>query len=249
MRGNAEKKLIIFVTSLDPHPYINVIAYHTDYSSVDHIQFVSVIEGNRAVTAAADIMASVRSTISSIAQGTYAPGTAMPKDREVRLRYAGLVDKLSTIIFSDANWHRNELDAHLRQSIASSTIFDVTAVKNDLLVEIATLLISLNHPRASSFELLRPPNHDYRDLYYFLGTDEFRCKNLLDGPNIARALRRTAFRQVNRRLLLAAACTVLLLVVFTNYLWPQSIGANFLNAVATAASITGVVTLVNPRPS
>jgi hypothetical protein len=84
------------------------------------------------------------------------------------------------------------LYAYLRRlSRGDHRIFDVTALKKSLLVDVAATLLALDKDTVYSFELKRAPSFDQRDLFHRLRHQEdYEYRNLLASEPVRSAAKR-----------------------------------------------------------
>lgn len=233
------RELIVFTTSRRPDPYVNSLAFLLSAGGLQRITFINIFDPVDPPTAAAgEIAHDVRTLVQSLCEGKY-PTTSGDTLVEQRVAecYQDMMRQLNAVTVESTTWARDELPEQLRISVSRRAIFDVTALRKDLLADVITLLISLGHPAAFTFELRSAPHFDSRDLYYVIATSDFSYSNLLAGKNVQRALRRVAIGRQNRRNLLITSAAILPVVVLVNLLWSESILAGSLNWIAGAASI------------
>lgn len=239
-----ECNLVLFITSSRPDPYVNCLAFVLSSRRIEKITFVSISEPGLEHSSPFEIVATVRQLINSLAGGHYPKSEGKGESRvsdDVMASFVGLRDRLDAINVSVETVARADLDGYLSRAIGEGSIFDVTALRKDLLADVATLLISRGHAQASVFELKRRPTHDVNDLYFQIATHESSYENILESANISLALRRGRLRRANRRVYLISVPLVAALVVAVNIFFPESTGAMVANALAAGASVLSFI--------
>lgn len=244
--------LNIFVTSIRPDPYINVIAYCLDHRNVDEIRLIAVSDHDypeeRSESLALDVLSNIQKQIQALRAGMYIDFGANETRSEVDLGseawsdyYSRLWDRMQRQcrISTDVVAH-SDLDALLQKiSQDGDALYDVTALRKSLLVDITSIMISINAKGLGAFELIKKPSYDDRDLYHCLeiGTD-YQYRDLSGTKPVQGAMHRVsaATRRV-RRTLATLAGVLFLLGVFALILDWES-------AVSVASLAGGVASIV-----
>ncbi len=207
--SDGPSQLYIFVTSAEPDPYINVLVHAIRKYSLVQIYFVSVVEhGYTEENDAEDarlrtIVSNVDNLFEDLSQGNYWKERAGERDSVA-------IDPTSTEMYRScfAEWERipsttfvikwQELDQKLRGFAADGRgMFDVTALKKNLLVDISVLLVSRGCTRIFEFEILRRPRfYDQRDLIHELKEPDrttkgdYTYRNLTESAHLKSAVKR-----------------------------------------------------------
>ncbi len=238
MSVDSARHLVIFVTSERPDPYVNSLSCVFHSSAVESVTFVSLAENSENNSAkAAALMTSVTKMIAELSTGEYPGDTPVSVAPEIANSYELLEKKLYRVSLSAVSWPRADLASCLRKVIHehNQVIFDVTALRKDLLVEVGTILISLGHPKAFTFELTKSPSYDWRDLFYATGNRDCKYENLLAGTNVTKALKRTALRQLLPALGLAFLIFTVIIVIKAAL--PRSVYADWIFMLGGAVTI------------
>lgn len=233
------RDLLVFTTSMRPDPYVNSLAFLLRAGGLQRVTFINIQDpADRPTESAGAVLHRVRALVQSLSNGKYpTPKGDNPVDRRVAECYQDMMRQLNSVTLGASTWERDALPDKLRIAVARGTLFDVTALRKDLLADVITLLISLGHPAAFTFELKSQLPFDERSLYYVIATSDFSYSNLLAGENVARAVKRVAIGRRSRRNLLITSAAILPVVVTVNLLWSESLLAGSLNWIAGAASI------------
>ncbi|MER6825662.1 hypothetical protein ABT352_06715 [Streptosporangium sp. NPDC000563] len=154
--------------------------------------------------------------------------------------YEKCLDKLDSISTRNEVVSWFELDEKLKDFSSSGlSIFDVTSLKKNLLVDVVALLLSRGCTRVYNFELLRPPNHDESDLFHSLDEAEFTYRSLSESRHVGVAQKRMLanFLTLRQLAVVTSGVTafVLLVQVFFGSTWLQT----SVVVLGTATSISG----------
>lgn len=139
------------------------------------------------------------------------------------------------------------LEQFLRQQVAESAAFDVTACKNSALAGAVAWLVSRGGSTIYSFEQLVPPTYGPGDLLPFLGSNDFRYRDLSQGQLVRRATRRVNIGTLSKRTFWLACIATALAVAAITALIPD-ISNPILAAAATFATIMSAVALFVRSP-
>jgi hypothetical protein len=255
-------RLYIFVTSALPDPYVNVIVYAIRHFQLGRVYFISVAEHGypnedddesgrlRAVVADVDLM------LNELSEGRYISRSKENPDRNstsIGADAAGIyksclarwerIENTSSVIMWD------DLDAKLAEfSKDGHAIFDVTALKKNLLVDAVVLLLSRGCNQVFDFEILRRRRYfNERDLIHNLNeTDnakvgDFVYRNLTATSHLRVAQRRMVARSITFRNLILLTAVVGAIVLLVHIFFPSSWAET---AVLTAATTAAIVSLL-----
>jgi hypothetical protein len=129
------------------------------------------------------------------------------------------------------------LYAALHDWITSSKhcIFDVTALKKNLLIDVAVALLALGYDEVFTFELKRKPSFDQTDLYHQLSSPvDYAYRNLLSSAPVAASVSRLRRLTVGSRTV-GLVASVLLAASLALYAW---------NPASKTLAVTGIVSAV-----
>lgn len=254
------RRLYIFVTSRNPDPYVNVIVHAVENFGLEKICFVSVVEHDylaesdgetqrlRAVTAEID------RRLVELSGGKYT-GVPLPDgpvqsstiDEESRQRYTNCVEKLERIEDTTLVIPWIDLSKKLMEfSSDVGAVFDVTALKKNLLVDVVVLLLSRGCSRVFDFEILRREVfHDQRDLIHSLrpsnnvSRGDYLYRNLAENDHVKQAIKRMVARSMTFRQLVIVTALVAVVVSAVQISFPSSWAQTLVTIVATVAAIAG----------
>ncbi len=226
-------QLYIFATSVRPDPYVNTIMQWVSAGSIREITIVCVHEhgypNESAQSQATTVLANVQQLLAALAAGHY-PGSSAPASiaSNEAQKYRDCLDKLQYVRMSGVGIRWSELGRRLQQYRGGgSAAFDVTALKKNLLVDAVTLLLSEGESNIFTFELIRPPSYDSRDLFAALSPSDFSYRRLADSDHVDTAMRRMVARSVTFRVVasvtIALVIPVVLVQIFLPNSWLQSI--------------------------
>jgi hypothetical protein len=230
---------------------------------ISHVYFVSIVEHDYttetpetdAVRSLSEIRAGVESRMRELANGSY---TRSPRPGgtgevvEIGSAAAGLYKRclsaLEEMETTSVTFRWSELDDRLATySEDGRGVFDVTALKNNLLVDIVIGLLSRGSNRIYAFEILKQGKRSYdeRELVHNLqkggnlARGDYVYRNLLQNPNVKTALGRIISHSVRFRSLVIitgiVGIVVVLIQIFYPNSWPETVVA-VLAAVAAIAA-------------
>jgi hypothetical protein len=219
----SRKTLYIFTTSERSDPYVNTLVYVFSRFSIAAVRVVAISEhgysDDREQARATAVMARIDKQLSELADGRYVRsassggGAAEIDQRGIEI-YARCIDRLNEIGMSGVVIPLAKLDDYLQQYIASgSGIFDVTALRKHLLVDVVALLLSHGSPEVYSFELVKSPSFNEEDLIHNLREGEFQYRNLTFSIPLQKAADRIARRSVRFRTLMSLTLLLGVLLV------------------------------------
>jgi hypothetical protein len=245
--------LYIFATSERPDPYINVLAYTIAHLQISSIFVIVISEHDYAEEAREDkvlastVVANISEQLRALAGGQYLEfSNEQHKRRVVPLEGAsgvGIYQRcLETMNQSGTTGiviPLASLDNSLRKFVAKGKcIFDVSALKKNLLVDVVATLLSIGYSDVYSFELVKKPTYSQLDLYHNLKHNEdFLFRNLATSAPVRLSLQR--IKKWSARSQAIILFTLVLAGVFIplSFWWKESQLLVALNIAAMAASI------------
>lgn len=239
---NRASLLYIFVTSDRPDPYINSIAYAIRTYPLREIIFVGIVEHgytDEGQTRASALAAAVESTLVSLSDARYADSAKGERlTEEDAVVYTELISELNTVKISSIGIPWTELGIHLKAfSRDGAGLFDVTALKKNLLVDVVTLLVADGQKSVFSFELTRKPTYDERDLIHALSDRDYAYRCLTDSRHVTAAQRTMLSRSISFRTLAVLTAIIFATVLFIEFVYPGSLGSTVVVGLATAAAV------------
>ena len=259
-RNQDRRRLYIFVTSRNPDPYVNVIVHSVQNFRLDKICFVSVVEHGyvtesdgetqrlRAVTAEID------RRLVELSDGRYTgikllDGSVRERriDESSRVLYKSCVEKLERIENANLVISWTDLSEKLKEfSSDENAVFDVTALKKNLLVDVVVLLLSRGCSRVFDFEILRRGVfYDERDLIHSLkpsnnvSRGDYLYRNLAENSHVKLAVKRMVARSMTFRQLVVVTALVTVIVSVIQVSFPSSWAQTAVTIFATVAAIAG----------
>jgi len=157
------------------------------------------------------------------------------------MRYARCSERINNSGMLGIVIRLEELDDSLRQFMTEgSSLFDVTALRKELVVDVVALLLSRGCSEIYSFEIVKSPlYYDDRDLIHSLDEshDDFHYRNLTVSAPVQTALDRIVSRSIRFRTLLAFTASLGLLLIAAQTFFSHTPLMSILGAVSIAASI------------
>lgn len=256
------RTLYVFATSTRPDVYINVLAY-----SVDHLQASSVCvivisehdypqkedEGRLLATT---VVARLNEQLGELAEGHYIRYPGADNHREItdldNYPNAGIYKKCLNVVNQTGTWKTiplSDLDKSLKSFVKNSNcIFDVSALKNNLLVDVIATLLSLKFSEVYSFELKKPQSYGQSDLYHNLKENEdFAYRNLTTSKPVKQSLARISKWSLKSKYVLMATAMLLVCLVALGIFGKNSDLLYWVNIGAILASIGSYIFLFTPN--
>jgi hypothetical protein len=259
---DGRRRLYIIVTSWQPDPYVNVLAYTLQHFKLSQIYFISIAEHGYVIEDDAEserkslskIRAGVEDRLRELAEGRYTrrgkdgkPDEVVPVDEAASRFYRNCITQLESLENTSVVIPWSDLDHRLESFTSDGRgIFDVTTLKKNLLVDTVVILISHGCTDVFDFEIVKngPRSYDERELIHNMteATEvqpgDYMYRNLIENDHLARAERRLITRSLTVRSLIAVTAAVgiavLLVEIFFSHSWPGvAIGV-----VATTAAIS-----------
>ena len=256
-------RIYIFVTSWQPDPYVNVLVHALQHFNLTHVYFISVAEHGYTHEDDAEerqrglgtIRANIEARVQELSQGRYTRSRAsgegsQPEIVEIDPSHAKLyrdcyarlerIENTSVVI----PW--SELDDRLALfSRDGRAIFDVTALKKNLLVDTVVLLISRGCTRVFDFEILKKGPRFYNELELIHNLKEsdnllrgdFIYRNLAENAHVRRAESRMVARSFQFRSLIIITATVGVLILLVQIFFSKSWAETAIAIAATTAAI------------
>ncbi|GGM74824.1 hypothetical protein GCM10010106_21630 [Thermopolyspora flexuosa] len=122
--------------------------------------------------------------------------------------------------------------------------FDVTTLKKHLLVEVVAILLSRGCTRVHSFDLIKAPTHDERDLIHNLKPSVFAYRTLSQSRHIANAQKRMLARSLTLKTLLLITGLVAALVLLVEILFDETWLDQAILTIGTITTIGGFFSLL-----
>lgn len=225
--------LVLFATSENPDPYVNVLCHVLSNDIVRSVILVVVDDPNGQRVTATTVQARITDRLAGLAGAPGSPSTAENKvyqDAIARLNRGGIksaVVEYRTLYTTVSRWVR---DGH---------VFDVTALDKRLAIEIASIILTLQHQEAYSFRFLRAPTHSDADLFHNLKHHvDYEYVRIVDTQPMAEALHALKKWTVDVRI---AAIVTLAAIVGTAILSMSNIDSTVLPYVNNIASVLGIL--------
>jgi len=248
------KTLYLVATSERPDPYINTLV-HTLSLGVSSVTIVVIGEheypDEHEESLASTVLANISTQLRSLAAGRYLSDVGQPGrtnhisiDEDDARVYARCLDHLNQHSVTSVVIPLYDLDDRLKGFTSSGPcIFDVSALKKKLLVDVVALLLSRGFSEVYSFELLKSPTYDQRDLIHALRRDEYLYRNLTDSTPVRKALERVTSRYVRFRTMVRVTLILLFLVGVPQILFADSWLTRVFGSLSAVASIASFLFL------
>jgi len=270
--AGSQDRLYIFVTSWRPDPYVNALVYSLQHFDIAQVYFASIVEndyGNeddrddeqadhdgkeekKAAKSLNEIKTGIEERLQELAKGIYTRVYPDGSEEEVEIGpegaalYKSCVSMMERLEVTSVTFPWIDLNRRLaRYSEDGHGIFDVTALKNNLLVDVVIGLLSRGSTRIFAFEILKTgkPSYDERDLIHNMKEKgkrtpgEYVYRNLLENQNVKSAIARIVSRSLQVRSLIiltsVVATIIVLIQIFYARSWPETVVA----VVAAVAAI------------
>jgi hypothetical protein len=254
------KALYIFATSDRPDPYVNTIAYAADHLHPSSVTIVVVSEAQlgdenvqRSSLLATAVTLRILEQLEALVQGKYVSFQKDEKRVETLESSAGIEAYQRGLRSINQNLSTRlvglrDLDGFLRNLVQEGNcIFDVTALKKNLLVDVVATLISLQFSEVYSFEILKKPTFGPSDLYHMLQPgDGYLFRNLASSNSVKVSLARIGRWSLNvrRALFMVAMLTAAIFIAMS--LYPESKVSFALTVAGTVASIAQALLAILP---
>jgi hypothetical protein len=251
--------LYIMATSERPDPYINVIAFTVQYHRVNEI-FITVIsepsvdaslERKPGLLATA-VLASINEQLTSVSAGTYVrkdPKTGKKVIVPLSNTSGLAVYRRCLEVMNQGSGQKviqsDKLDETLREYVLKGDcLVDVTALKNNLVVDVVATLLSIGFRDVYSFEILTPQTHDQPDLYHNLKLNEdFRFNRLTDSHSVRKSLKRIGQWSATKQRIMFGTLAAALAGFALSYFLPRSVLLTSVYLASAAASIGSFLAL------
>jgi hypothetical protein len=241
-----ENDLYIFTTSPRADPYVNIIVHATQKFELKQIHFISIEEhdyrnegGDRR---AAAIAGATQDLLESLAAGQYLNHEQIEAiSDDGAAVYQRCLDRLRFVKISSLGVRWADLGNTLKSfANGNAALFDVTALKKNLLVDAVALLLPQAQTDVWTFELLKTPTFGADDLVHNLVEDrDYKYRRLTDSLHIKAARRRMLSASLTMRTLVVITLAVTIPVVVVQVFWPNSWLQTGIVGVGSATSIAG----------
>jgi hypothetical protein len=242
-----QETLYIFTTSERPDPYINTLVHVFSRFSIAAVRVVAISEhgysDEREQARATSVVGQIDKQLSELAAGRYvrsasSGGGVAEIDQRGAQIYARCIDQLNKSGISGTVVPLAKLDDYLKQfSARGSGVFDVTALKKHLLVDVVALLLSQGSSEVYSFELIKSPRFNEEDLIHSLREGEFEYRNLTASIPVQRAADRITRRSIRFRTLIGLTLSLGILLVVTQVFFADTWLMTAFGLASIAASI------------
>lgn len=242
------KVLYSFATSGNPDTYINALTYASEHKNIDRYHLVVISEHeyqneSESELWASTINANISTQLQALSEGKYYKYTEKELIKLRDINGIEVYEKClktinnggsSAIVISIDN-----LDSRIRKFIRKDNcLFDVSALKKNLLVDVISILISINFNEVYSFELVKEPTYSQNDLYHNLSSNEFLFRKLTDSKPVKRSLARINKWTLRASLLLIFTIVVAIIFIPLFIYFPDSLMLKVLNGVALIAGVS-----------
>ena len=116
-------------------------------------------------------------------------------------------------------------------------LFDVSALKKNLLVDVVAVLLSVNFSDVYSFELHKRPQYDQGDLYHILKKSDYVFRNLTRSLPVTLSLNRIKKWSARSKAIILFTIILALIFIPISIFWQESNVMSVLNVAALIASI------------
>lgn len=253
------KRLVLFATSENPDPYINVICYcmtNNIATSVDIVTVSNHAYSNKDTKTgrATRILERVLTQLRALSEGNYLtfktgnlPSTMEPlKDAEGRKTYSTVLESIERGKITAMTIPHSDLFPQLRQWITSgAVVFDVTALQKNLLVDVVSTSLLLAFYDVYSFELLKEHvTYGQDDLFYSLKIQQdFTYRNLFKSEPVQKAQKRLNRWRIQAKIFSWLAFGMLLSSVLLIIFGPKD---SVLYYISLVSSLLSIVTALLP---
>lgn len=166
------KTLYTFATSERPDAYINALSHAIAHHEVTTFHVIVISEHDykdisESKVWATNVISQISNQLSMLSKGKYLDdktGSAIPlKSTEDIDTYERCLETINKSGTTGIVIPLNELDKQLRlYASKGQCLFDVSALKKNLLVDVVAVLLSVNFSDVYSFELHKKPQYDQR---------------------------------------------------------------------------------------
>jgi len=254
------KNLYIFATSYRPDAYVNTIAYAIEHLGVGSIYVIVISEHDypeeeqKAQLMASGVLANIILQLQALEDRKYILFGKKPDENEYinleNIEGSSVYSKCLKVIEKSGTTgiaiSLSTLATALKNYISKGNcIFDVTALKKNLLVDVVTTLISYSFSEVYSFELKKRPSFDQNDLYHNLRYGEFFIyRNLAISEPVKSSMRRMSKWALRSKAIMIFTAIIAIIFIPVSLFWKQSPILTIFNASAIIASITSYLFLL-----
>ncbi len=243
--------LYSFATSERPEAYVNALCYCVSHRRVTSFKVV-VVEEKRTdgqQIRPSTLYANIVNLLTDLSEGRYAKGSradtvslgsASDSSFEV---YRRALDVLNSSGDSAPMEIREvDLDRKLRSIIRTGTVlFDVTSLKNRLLIDVVAISISLHFNEIYTFDSVRKLTFDERDLFHKLRAQDFVFQNLTDSCAVSSSMTRIKRWSAGSKFLVILVVALLLIGITITWFLP---GSSYEKGLVLASMIASIGSFV-----
>jgi hypothetical protein len=236
----ARIKAYIFTSSPNPDPYVNAICGIESKYGPAAVSFIQLNDGGDMYPG--DIISLVSNRLKEMSRGSYQrrDDTSADIPQEGRECYTRLLRALET--FGEfRNVPLGQLDSQLSTLLASGrTVFDVTALRKDYLVDLVALLISRGVKDIGYFHLKKTETRDENDMFHSLNPNTFEYLDVSRSRNVRLASDRISRQSVAVRILFATFTILALAAIVLQYTGGNPVS----DSIGAAGFLLGLVASV-----
>ncbi len=224
--------LYAFATSDRPEPYVNALCYCVLHKRVKSYKVVVVREPEAGTNQIrpATIYANIVRLLTALSRATYSPNEnfqprpiGKPSDSAFDVYRAALDVLNSSGNSGPLEIPKTDLDQRLTSIIKDRhSILDVTALKNNLLIDVVANSLSFHFSELYTFDSFRKLSFDEKDLYHNLRDRDFTFRNLTDGSTVKASLTRIKRWSAGSRFLVVVTLFLLVVGLAISTLTPDS---------------------------
>jgi hypothetical protein len=254
--SNRPQTLIVFATSERVDVYVNCITHAIENLHISRIEVVVIYDHGYMLDSdsakyAARVHRLIIQQLEALALGQYLKAGSVPNDSNSEPLaepkngqcYSRVLDVLQQGTGSRAI-PLVRLDEMLRQWTKDECSFDVTALKNNLLVDVFALLLSLSYSRIFSFDFIKKEAIGQAALFHCLRQGEdYVYRNLIDSAPVSLAMSRIRRWTVDFRLYTIAVIVMLAGSIALFFVVPPGW---LISLIGLAGSIASIVALALP---
>lgn len=254
----AAKHLVLFATSDSPDPYVNSIAHAVVHLGASSIEVVVISEHDYPTDLSGGawsthISERVTAQLEALSTGSYI-NYAADKNGSIREPLAASDKSIYAKVLKEANIGGigakvvplSDLSSALSKWVRGEKIclFDVTALKKNLLVDVVISVLALDYDEVFTFELKRPPSFGQADLFHVLSSPaDYVYRNVLGSGPVMESVSRLRRLSVRSRAV-GLVATVLLVLSLVLFFWNPA--SKVLALVGVISAIASIVSACYP---
>ncbi len=245
------KSLYIFATTERPDAYINAVCYgveHLDISSV-HVVVVKNEKEAGYYPRPATILGNISRQLSALSEYKYINYSNSQQKSDLIANYQADSYKKGLQILNDSenssvSLNVEDLSPYLSEKISyGDCIFDVSALKKHLLIDVVAILLSLEFSQVYAFELKKKPSFNVDDIYHKLEKHDFSYQNLTSSINVQKSIKILHRGIIDRKKLVKFLILLAIVFVPLSIFWPNSPLFSVFSTLAMIASVAGYLFL------